>query len=179
MTGPPLPRVMVNLREAIGIIFGSCLVGFSIANVGFGKVAPQLIEGAGNMKINITDMFLPYCSIPLIEEELANGDSSSCLGAVGTWDGVDLLFLCIGLFVLLYGRIGFLKTGRRSERRYHVLFGVGAAMFSIAILDRLDFLPRSASSEGIVELIPFYINPFLFQCLIAAIGAFLMGGPKY
>ena len=124
-------------------------------------------------------MFLPHCSIPLIEEELANGDPSACLGAVGSWDGLDLLFLCLGLFVLLYGRIGFLKTGRRSERRYHVLFGVGAALFSIAILDRLSFLPRSASSEGVTELIPFYINPFLFQCIIAAIGAFLMGGPKY
>jgi hypothetical protein len=179
MTGPRLPRGMANLRESIGIVFGSCLVGFSIANVGFGKVAPRIIDGSGDMKLNITEMFLPHCSIPLIEEELANGNPSACLGAVGSWDGLDLLFLCLGLFVLLYGRIGFLKTGRRSERRYHVLFGVGAALFSIAILDRLSFLPRSASSEGVTELIPFYINPFLFQCIIAAIGAFLMGGPKY
>ncbi|MEZ8032264.1 MAG: hypothetical protein QMC44_01280 [Candidatus Poseidoniaceae archaeon] len=179
MTGPRLPRDMANLRESIGIVFGSCMIGFSIANVGFGKVAPRIIDGSGGMKLNITEMFLPHCSIPLIEEELANGDPSACLGAVGSWDGLDLLFLCLGLFVLLYGRIGFLKTGRRSERRYHVLFGVGAALFSIAILDRLSFLPRSASSEGVTELIPFYINPFLFQCIIAAIGAFLMGGPKY
>jgi hypothetical protein len=72
-----------------------------------------------------------------------------------------------------------MKTGRRSQRLYHVLFGVGAAMFSIAILDRLEFLPRAASSQGISELMPIHINPFLFQCIIAAIGAFLMGGPKY
>ena len=170
---------MANLREALGIVFGCALVGFSIANAGLGKVAPYMIEGAGKVKINITEMFLPDCSIPLIEAELANGDTSYCLGAVGAWDGVDILFLCLGLFVLLYGRIGFMKTGRRSERLYHVLFGTGAALFSIAILDRLEFLPRAASSQGISELIPIYINPFLFQCIIAAIGAFLMAGPKY
>jgi hypothetical protein len=170
---------MPNPREALGILFGSCLVGFSIANVGFGKVAPWLIEGAGTSKIKVAEMFMPSCSIPLIEEELANGDPSYCLGAVGTMDGIDILFLCLGLFVLLYGRVGFMKTGRRSQRLYHVLFGVGAAMFSIAILDRLEFLPRAASSQGISELMPIHIHPFLFQCIIAAIGAFLMGGPKY
>ena len=168
----------LSAREAIGIVFGCLLVGFSIANAGFGKVAPFFIEGAENLKINITDLFLPHCSRPLIEAELANGNPSSCLGAVGVWDGIDLLFLCLGLFVLLSGRI-FQRIGRRSERRYHVLFGVGAALFSIAILDRLEFLPRSASSEGITDLLPIPINPFLFQCLIAAIGAYLMGGPKY
>jgi len=170
---------MANLREGLGIIFGCCLVGFSIANVVLGKVAPYLIVGAGKTKIKITEMFMPSCSIPLIEEELANGDLSYCLGAVGSWDGVDILFLILGLFVLFYGRVGFMKTGRRSQRLYHVLFGVGAALFSIAILDRLEFLPRAASSQGISELIPIGINPFLFQCLIAAVGAFLMGGPKY
>jgi|GEM_PF-197185 TM2 domain-containing membrane protein YozV len=168
-----------TLREAMGIMFGCLLVGFSVANVGFGKVAPIFITGADNMKMNISEMFLPHCSTPTIAADLANGDPSACLGAVGSWDGLDLLFLCLGLFVLVSGRIGFLKIGRRSERRYHVIFGVGAALFSIAILDRLSFLPRSASSEGVTELIPFYINPFLFQCIIAAIGAFLMGGPKY
>ena len=167
-----------SLREALGFVFGCLLIGFSIANAGFGKVAPFFIEGAENLKINIGDLFLPYCSTSLIEADLANGDPSSCLGAVGAWDGADILFLCLGLFVLLFGRL-FRRIGRRSERRYHVLFCVGAALFSIAILDRLEFLPRSASSEGITELIPFYINPFLFQCIIAALGAFLMGGPKY
>ena len=67
---------MANLREALGIVFGCALVGFSIANAGLGKVAPYMIEGAGKVKINITEMFLPDCSIPLIEAELANGDTS-------------------------------------------------------------------------------------------------------
>jgi len=170
---------MANPREALGIIFGCCLVGFSIANVGLGKIAPLIIDGAGKVKVNITEMFLPSCSIPTIEAELKNGDPSFCLGAVGSWEGVDLLFLCLGLFVLLYGRIGFIRVGRRSERRYHVLFGVGAALFSIAILDRLNFLPRAASSQGISELMPIYVNPFLFQCIIATVGAFIMAGPKH
>ena len=127
------------------------------------------------MQLN-SKMFEPHCMIPLIEEQLANGDESYCLNAVGVWDGVDFLFLGLGLFVLLYGRVGFTRVGRRSQRLYHVLFATGAALFSIAILDRLNFLPRAASSEGLSELIPFYVHPFLVQCLIAAIGAYLTTG---
>lgn len=179
MFGHRLPLVMASLRDAIGIVFGICLVGVSIGNAGMGKVAPYFIEGAENTKMIFTRMFEPHCGIGVIEEELANGNEPYCLGPVGVWDGADFLFLGLGLFVLLYRRVGFTKIGRRSQRRYHVLFATGAAMFSIAILDRLGFLPRAATSEGISELIPFYVNPFLVQCIIAAIGAFLMGGPKY
>ena len=49
-----------TLREAMGIMFGCLLVGFSVANVGFGKVAPIFITGADNMKMNISEMFLPH-----------------------------------------------------------------------------------------------------------------------
>ena len=179
MLGPWLHPHMASIRDVLGILFGTFLVGFSIGNAGLGKVAPYFINGAENTKMIVTRMFEPHCMIPLIEEQLASGDESYCLDAVGVWDGVDFLLLGLGLFVLLYGRVGFTRIGRRSQRRYHVLFATGAALFSIAILDRLNFLPRAASSEGLSELIPFYVHPFLVQCLIAAIGAFLMGGPKY
>ncbi len=179
MLGPCLHHLMASIRDVLGILFGVFLIGFSIGNAGLGKVAPYFINGAENTKMIITRMFEPHCLIPLIEEQLASGDESYCLDSVGVWDGVDILFLVLGLFVLLYGRVGFTRVGRRSQRLYHVLFATGAALFSIAILDRLNFLPRAASSEGISELIPFYVPPFIVQCTIAAIGAFLMGGPKY
>lgn len=179
MSGPCLHPDMASIRDILGILFGSALVAFSIGNAGLGKMAPYFINGSENTKMIVTRMFEPHCSIPLIEEQLANGNQPYCLGAVGVWDGVDFLFLGLGLFVLLNGRVGFTKTGRRSQRLYHVLFATGAALFSIAILDRLGFLPVGASSQGLSELIPFYVHPFIVQCLVAGIGAFLMGGPKY
>mgnify|MGYP001319281687 CR=1 FL=1 len=170
---------MGSIRDVLGIIFGISLVGFSIGNAGLGKAAPYFINGAENTKMIIARMFEPHCSIALIEEELLDSPESYCLDSVGVWDAVDFLFLGLGLFVLLYRRVGFTRVGKRSQRLYHLLFASGAALFSIAILDRLNFLPRAASSEGISELIPFYVPPFLVQLLVAAIGAFLMGGPKY
>ena len=153
----------------VGILFGTSLVGFSVGNAGMGKVAPYFIDGADNTKMVITRMFEPHCAIPTIEAEIVNGDASYCLEAVGVWDGIDILFLCLGLFVLLYGRVGFTRVGRRSQRLYHVLFAKGAVMFSIAILDRFNFLPRAASSEGIADLIPIEVPPFIVQCLIAGV----------
>ena len=156
----------------VGILFGTSLVGFSVGNAGMGKVAPYFIDGADNTKMVITRMFEPHCAIPTIEAEIVNGDASYCLEAVGVWDGIDILFLCLGLFVLLYGRVGFTRVGRRSQRLYHVLFATGAVMFSIAILDRINFLPRAASSEGIADLIPIEVPPFIVQCLIASLNNF-------
>jgi hypothetical protein len=170
---------MASIRDIIGILFGTSLVGFSIGNAGMGKMAPYFIEGAPDSKMVITRMFEPHCAIPTIEAEIANGDESYCLQATGMWDGIDILFLCLGLFVLLYGRVGFTRVGRRSQRSYHLFFASGAVLFSIAILDRLNFLPSAASSVGIAELIPFAVSPFIVQCIIAVIGAILMAGPKY
>jgi len=170
---------MASIRDMVGILFGTSLVGFSVGNAGMGKVAQYFINGADNTKMVITRMFEPHCAIPTIEAEIVNGDASYCLEAVGVWDGIDILFLCLGLFVLLYGRVGFTRVGRRSQRLYHVLFATGAVMFSIAILDRFNFLPRAASSEGIADLIPIEVPPFIVQCLIAGVGAFMMAGPKY
>ena len=170
---------MASIRDLVGILFGISLAGFSIGNAGMGKMAPYFIEGAPDSKMVITRMFEPHCAIPTIEAEIANGDESYCLQATGMWDGIDILFLCLGLFVLLYGRVGLTRVGRRSQRRYHILFGTGAVLFSLAVLDRLEFLPRAASSTGIAELIPFAVSPFIVQCIMATIGSFLMAGPKY
>ncbi|MCH1422340.1 MAG: hypothetical protein L7U62_02465 [Candidatus Poseidoniaceae archaeon] len=170
---------MASARDVVGILFGLSLAGFSIANAGLGMLAPRLIQGASASKLIFTRMFEPHCSIPTIEADIASGDQSYCLEAVGVWDGIDILFLVLGLFVLLYGRIGFTKVGRRSDRRYHVFFAAGAVLFSLAILDRLEFLPVAASSEGLSELSPIAVSPFLIQCIIATVGALMMGGPKY
>ena len=64
---------MASIRDVLGILFGTFLVGFSIGNAGLGKVAPYFIDGAENTKMIVTRMFEPHCMIPLIEEQLANG----------------------------------------------------------------------------------------------------------
>jgi hypothetical protein len=51
--------------------------------------------------------------------------------------------------------------------------------FSLAILDRLGVLPSSASSESLADFFPFEISPWIVQISFAALGAFLMRGPKY
>ena len=48
----------------------------------------------------------------------------------------------------------------------------------LAVLDRLALLPGAASSEGLVEVVPF-INQAWFANLVAFIGMMLMRGPKY
>lgn len=170
---------MASLRELIGIVFGICLVGFSVLNAGLGMIAPRVFSGAGESKIIFLKMFdQVHCSRSAIESEIAAGNESYCLGAVGQWGGVDILFLILGLFVLMYGRVRLATTGSRSQRRYHFYFATGAVLFSIAILDRLNFLPKSASSDGIADLLPLAVPPLLVQAVIAGIGAFLMAGPK-
>ncbi|MBT60243.1 MAG: hypothetical protein CMA63_01655 [Euryarchaeota archaeon] len=164
----------------IGIVFGICLIGFSVLNTGMGLVASRVIVGAEGTKLDVMRMLQPQlCRISDIEAELAAGNTSMCLGAVGQWAPVDILFVFLGLFVLLYGRVRFTNTGLRSQKKYNFYFAAGAVLFSIAILDRLNFLPKSANSNGIADLIPFSVHPLLVQAIIAGIGAFLMAGPRY
>ena len=59
------------------------------------------------------------------------------------------------------------------------MFITGAMLFSLAVLDRLALLPGSASSEGLVEVVPFINQAWFFQLLVAFIGMMLMRGPKY
>ena len=55
----------------------------------------------------------------------------------------------------------------------------GCTLFGLAILDRLELLPTSVSSEGIASLIPLDVSPLAVQLGMAIIGAFMMRGPKY
>ena len=52
-------------------------------------------------------------------------------------------------------------------------------LFSLAVLDRLALLPGAASSEGLVEVVPFINQAWFLQILVAFIGMMLMRGPKY
>ena len=80
------------------------MVVFVIANVQFGLVAPELIDGAGNSKLDVLKMLEPHCAISEIEAELAEGNDSFYLGNSGDWNGADLLLLAEGLFLIFVGK---------------------------------------------------------------------------
>ena len=70
---------MGSIRRNIATIVGVSMVAFVIANVQFGLVAPQLIEGAETSKLDVLKMLEPHCAISEIESELAEGNDSCLL----------------------------------------------------------------------------------------------------
>ena len=54
---------MGGLRRNLATIIGGLMVVFVIANVQFGLVAPELIDGAGNSKLDVLKMLEPHCAI--------------------------------------------------------------------------------------------------------------------
>lgn len=170
---------MGGIRRNIATIIGVSMVAFVIANVQFGLVAPQLIDGAENSKLDVLKMLEPHCAISEIESELAEGNDSFCLGNSGDWNGADLLLLAEGLFMIFVGKFRFPQQGRWAKRLRRISFIGGCTLFGLAILDRLEVLPTSVSSEGIASLIPLEVSPLAVQLGMAIIGAYMMRGPKY
>ena len=170
---------MGGLRRNLATIIGGLMVVFVIANVQFGLVAPELIDGAGNSKLDVLKMLEPHCAISEIEAELAEGNDSFCLGNSGDWNGADLLLLAEGLFLIFVGKFKFPQQGRWAQRFRRMAFIGGCTLFGLAIMDRLELLPKSVSSEGIASLIPVDVSPIAVQLGMAIIGAFMMRGPKY
>ena len=170
---------MGGLRRNLATIIGGLMVVFVIANVQFGLVAPELIDGAGNSKLDVLKMLEPHCAISEIEAELAEGNDSFCLGNSGDWNGADLLLLAEGLFLIFVGKFKFPQQGRWAKRFRRMAFIGGCTLFGLAIMDRLELLPKSVSSEGIASLIPLDVSPIAVQLGMAIIGAFMMRGPKY
>ena len=150
---------MGSIRRNIATIVGISMVAFVIANVQFGLVAPQLIDGADNDKLDVLKMLEPHCAISEIESELAEGNDSFCLGNSGDWNGADLLLLAEGLFMIFVGKFKFPQQGRWAKRLRKMAFIGGCTLFGLAILDRLELLPTSVSSEGIASLIPLDVSP--------------------
>ena len=107
---------MGSLRRNLATIIGFSMVAFVIANVQFGMVAPQIIEGADISKVDVLKMLEPHCAISEIESELAEGNDSFCLADAGEWNGADLLLLAEGVFMVFVGRFKFPQQGRWAKR---------------------------------------------------------------
>ena len=159
-------------------LFGAVMMLFVIANVQFGSVAPQVIDGAEGYKLDALLMFEPSCSFDAVEEELRSSGTSYCLGEVGQWSGADLLMLMEGLFLFVYG-FELPQNKGLARRLRKVGFMMGCVLCTLAVLDRLTLLPTSASSDGLAALFPFPVAGWVVQIMFAVIGVLMIRGPKY
>jgi hypothetical protein len=167
----------ISTRKIMTLIGGAILV-FVIANVQFGAVAPQVITGAEGYKLDALLMFEPSCSRALVEEELRNSGTSYCLGEVGQWSGADVMMLMEGLFLFVYG-FELPQNKAWAKRLRKIGFVMGSVLVSLAVLDRLGWLPTSTSSQGLADLAPFPVEAWVIQILFAVVGALMIRGPKY
>jgi len=162
----------------LSTIIGLAILLFVIANAQFGTVAPQFIRGAEGFKLDTLLMFDPACSFSAVEEELATMGTSYCLGEAGQWSGADLLMFAEGLFLFALGfELPQNKAWARRVRK--VAFIVGSVMCTLAVLDRLGWLPTPANSEGLSALFPFPVEPWVVQIAFATVGVMMIRGPKY
>ena len=160
------------------MLIGGGLMAFVIANVQFGVVAPQFIDGSEGYKMDALLMFEPSCSFSTVEEELATTGTSYCLGEVGQWSGSDMLMMMEGLFLVVYG-FELPQNRAWAKRLRKAGFVMGSVLFSLAILDRFSLLPTSANSQGIADLFPFPAEGWVVQIVFAVVGVLMMRGPKY
>ena len=166
------------LRNLIGLL-GLATIVFVIANVHFGLVAENVVEGAGTARLDVLRLADPGCTIPEMEKEIKETGTAFCLGEKGTWGTADILLLFWGILIITAGRFRMPSDPRLAKRIRRVMFTSGAVLFGVAILDRLEFLPTSANSASIADIIPLPFDPWAVQIIFAVIGALLMRGPKY
>ena len=80
------------LRNLIGLL-GLATIVFVIANVHFGLVAENVVEGAGTARLDVLRLADPGCTIPEMEKEIKETGTAFCLGEKGTWGTADILLL--------------------------------------------------------------------------------------
>ena len=170
---------MGKLRGRIGTLLGLGLGAAAWVNVERGSIAPLLVDGAPNGKLDIIRMSDPGCRLNQIALHLDTFGQSHCFGELGTWTGADLMLMAEGGILLLAGVARMPRNPKHAQRVRRAMFLAGAMLFSLAVLDRLALLPGTASSDGLVELVPFIRQGWFFQLVIAFIGMMLMRGPKY
>lgn len=172
---------MAGLKRMIATLIGVAILAFVICNVQFGIVAPYAIDGAPNSKIDVVKLTEPHCEFAEISANIEESGQSYCLGNAGDWDGADFIMLIEGLVLTFAGRFrGFRASkGTPSKRLRKIIMVSGGILFLLAILDRLELLPSAANSEGLAELLPFDISPWMLQICIAILGAMMLRGSKH
>ena len=91
------------LRKLIGLL-GLATIVFVIANVHFGIVAENVVEGAGSSRLDVLRLADPGCTIPAMEKEIQETGTAFCLSEQGTWGTADILLLLWGILIVTAGR---------------------------------------------------------------------------
>lgn len=166
------------LRKVIALL-GLATIVFVIANVHFGVVADNVVEGAGTARLDVLRLADPGCTISEMEKEIQETGTAFCLGEKGTWGAADIFLLFWGILIVTAGRFRMPSDPRLAKRIRRVMFISGAVLFSLALVDRFELLPTSANSSSISDIIPLPLDAWMVQILFAIIGALLMRGPKF
>ena len=91
------------LRKVVGLL-GLATIVFVIANVHFGMVADNVVEGAGTARLDVLRLADPGCTIPEMEKEIQETGTAFCLGEKGTWGAADIFLLFWGILIVTAGR---------------------------------------------------------------------------
>ena len=167
-------------KRKIASLFGLVILVFVVGNAQFGAVAPRAYDGIDeNYKINTMSLTDPLCTGEQIAEHLETLGQSHCLQEPGAWNGGDILMGIEGLALVAAGFLRMPKDPLKAQKVRKLMFASGALFFGIAILDRLQFLPSSYSSSGLVDIVPFIEKPIMLQLFVAFLGTLLLMGPKY
>ena len=139
------------LRKLIGLL-GLATIVFVIANVHFGVVAENVVQGAGSARLDVLKLADPGCTIPEMEKEIQETGTAFCLSEKGTWGTADILLLFWGILIVTAGRFRMPSDPRLAKRIRRVMFTSGAILFGLAVLDRFQALPTSADSERVLRI---------------------------
>lgn len=169
----------LQVKGGIGTLVGGAIVVFVIANVQLGMVAPLAVEGADDHKLDVMMMADPSCGFETVENDLETMGASYCLGEAGQWSGADILMLLEGLVIVLAGRLELPQNKAWANRVRSIGKVVGWVFIGLALLDRLSLLPSSANSQSLADFFPIETQAWLVQLAFAAVGVFLIRGPKY
>ena len=150
------------LRKLIALL-GLATIVFVIANVHFGIVAENVVEGAGSSRLDVLRLADSGCTIPEMEKEIQETGTAFCLSEKGTWGTADILLLFWGIMIVTAGRFRMPSDPRLAKRIRRVMFISGFVLFGLAILDRLQWLPTAANSESIADVIPLPFDPWMVQ----------------
>ena len=170
---------MAGLKKKIATLLGVAIIAFVISNVQLGIIAPIAIDGAPNSTLVVMKLGEAQCSFDEVSSTLESSGQSSCLGTTGDWGGADFIMLLEGVVMVLAGRFKLPKGAGWAARSRKLAMATGGVLFSLAILDRLQWLPTPANSTGLAELMPIDVSPWMIQIGIAILGAVLLRGPKY
>ena len=102
------------LRKLIALL-GLATIVFVIANVHFGIVAENVVEGAGSSRLDVLRLADSGCTIPEMEKEIQETGTAFCLSEKGTWGTADILLLFWGIMIVTAGR--FRMPSRSTPRK--------------------------------------------------------------